>query len=400
MKMSSTIYLDHNATTPLDPEVALAMQPCLIDNCCFGNPTRAHWAGIPAKNAIQQAKLHVSHLINASTSEIVFTSGASESVNHAIKGVVFSYLPFSGKKEVVTSCIEHPSASASCQFLANTLNIKISEIPVDEFGIIDLEYAADVISENTALVNIILANHETGSIQPVKELIKIAHSHGVIVHVDATCAMGKLTVDVKDLDCDLLSFSAHKFYGPKGIGVLFIRESLHHGLPGVNPRPELIPLIHGSAPSSAFRSGTPNLPFIIGMGKACEIAHEWNSEINRNLLAEKTQLFWNLMTETFGDNVILNGHSDPARRVCNTLNVSFAGTEGEQLLAKLDQVAASSGAKTEYILNQLGKPADIARGGIRFSLGKSTTTDQITETVELIEQALTKPNRQKINKLS
>jgi len=150
----------------------------------------------------------------------------------------------------------------------------------------------------------------------------------------------------------------------------------------------------------SFRSGTPNLPYIIGMGKACEIAHEWNNEINRNLLAEKTQLFWTLLTETFGENVILNGHPDPARRVCNTLNVSFAGTGGEELLSKLNQVAASSGAKTEYILNQLGKPADIARGGIRFSLGKSTTTDQITETVELIEQALTKPNRQKVNKLS
>ncbi len=268
--MSSTIYLDHNATTLLDPEVALAMQPCLIDNCCFGNPTHAHWAGIPAKNTIQQAKLQISRLINASTSEIVFTSGASESVNRA-----------------------------------------------------------------------------------------------------------------------------HKFYGPKGIGILFIRESLHHGLPEVPPLPELIPLIHGSAPSSVFSSGTPNLSFIIGMGKACKIAHEWNSEIYRNLLAEKTRLFWNLLTETFGDNVFLNGPPDPTRRVCNTLNVSFAGTEGEELLAKLDQVAASSGAKTEYILNQLGKPADIARGGIRFGLGKSTTTDQITETVELIEQALAKPNRQK-----
>ncbi len=386
MNRTRNIYLDHSATTAMEAEVIAAMQPFFSTEYAFGNPGRSHWAGIAAKQAIDHARQQTGDLINASPDEIVFTSGATESVNHAIKGVAFAYLSHPTKNQIVTSSIEHPCALASCAFLAEYLGMKVTEIPVDQYGVIDMDFAKNAINTNTFLVNIILSSHEIGTIQPVKELIDIAHANGVLVHVDATCAVGKLPVDVQELNCDLLSFSGHKFYGPKGVGVLYVKKSIQNGLADDLVLPDFVPLIHGSAVKGAFRSGTPNVIGIVGLGKACELAKAWNTEQNRRALSELTQYFWDLLHCALGDKVIFNGHPDPTQRVCNILNVSFIGYTGEALLSKLDKIAASSGPKTEHVLTQLGRKPEIAKGGIRFSLGRHTSREQIQDAVEHIKQ--------------
>ncbi len=379
--MNRLIYFDHNATTAVAPDVLDAMLPWLSDKSGFGNPYREHWAGLPAKEAIAHASHQVADLIGAKPEHIVFTSGGSESVNHAIKGVFFAFFNEPNKRHIITTAIEHPAASAACNFLRDCFGAEITEITVDENCMLDVEQLRCSLRPDTVLINVMHANHETGAIQPVQEVAKIASERGVLLHVDATCSVGKNVVDVNDIGCDLMSFSGHKFYAPKGVGGLYVGQRLRQGIAGRNGTLEFVPLIHGSAPKQMYRSGTGNVPSIVGMGKAAELARAWNTRENRDQLRALTIEFWESLKAALGDCVLLNGPADHNQRVCNTLNVSFIGQDGQMLLSRAPGIAASSGPKTTEIVQQMGRGEAAALGAIRFSLGKKNTSEEVQAAV-------------------
>ncbi len=367
------IYLDYNASTPIAPEVAEAMKPFLSQH--FGNPSSLHWAGIPAKEAIEHARKQVANLLQCRPSEIVFTSGGSESNNHAIKGVFFA-LKKKGN-HIITTQIEHPAVINPCRFLEG-LGAEVAYLPVDRYGKVDLQDIRKAITPKTILITVMHANNEVGTIQPIEEISKIAKKHGIVFHTDAAQSVGKIETRVDALGVDLLSVAGHKIYAPKGVGVLYIRE----GTP-------IEPLIHGAGHESGRRAGTENLLLIVGLGKACEIAKRYLSD---DRILDLRERFWKLLQDNFGKKVVLNGH--PVHRLPNTLNISFIGKVGAEILSELDGVAASTGAachsgsvELSPVLKAMEIAPEVGMGAIRFSLGRTTTVRELETVVQLLKNA-------------
>lgn len=369
------IYLDFNATTPLAPETASAMQAALD---VFGNPSSSHWAGRPARKAVETARSQVAGLLGCQASEVVFTSGGTEANNHAIKGVFFSERSKAAQPHFIISAVEHPAVAEPCRFLER-LGAAVTHVPVDRFGMVDPDDVRRAIQPGTVLVSIMHANNEVGTIQPIPEIARIAHEKGVLVHTDAAQSAGKIPVEVQTLGVDLLTVAGHKLYAPKGVGALFVRE----GVP-------LEPFMHGAGHESGRRAGTENILEIVGLGAACALAKEWIDDPNLIQLRDE---FWRKLSDRFGNQIVLNGH--PERRLPNTLNVSFRGHVGSDVLARIPKVAASTGSACHAgsthvspVLAAMQVPHDVALGAVRFSLGRSTTQREIDAVVAALAEQL------------
>jgi cysteine desulfurase len=368
------IYLDFNASTPIAPEVAQAMKPFLSKH--YGNPSSTHWAGKPAKEAVEMARRRVGDLLQCQPNEVVFTSGGSESNNHAIKGVFFALIEKGN--HIITTQIEHPAVLNPCQFLEK-LGAEVTYVGVDLYGRVDPEEIEKSITPGTILITVMHANNEVGTIQPIEEISKIAKKHGIILHTDAAQSVGKIETKVDELGVDLLSIAGHKIYAPKGVGALYIRE----GIP-------IEPLIHGAGHESGRRAGTENVLLIVGLGKACEVAQKY---VNNKKIQNLRDRLWEKLQKAFGDEIVLNGH--PTHRLPNTLNVSFVEKAGGEILFQLDGVAASTGAachsgsvELSPVLKAMGISPEVGMGAIRFSLGRTTTTKQLERVIQLLKNIL------------
>ncbi len=373
------IYLDYNATTPIDKEVAQAMQPYLSEY--FGNPSSSHSYGIETKKAVENARKQVASLINCKPHEIIFTSGGSESNNYAIKGIAYAYE--NRGNHIITSTIEHPAVFEVCKYLEKK-GFKISYIPVDETGVVDLEKLERAITKQTILITIMHANNEIGTIQPISEIAKVAQKNNIYFHTDAAQSTGKYPVDVKEMGVDLLSIAGHKLYAPKGIGALYIKEGV-----------QLEKLIHGADHEQNKRAGTENVLEIVGLGKACEIAHRYLYRNITHMQSVRNLLFQNLKDEL--PQIKLNGH--PEYRLSNTLNISFPGVEANILLNELELkgIAASAGAACHTdsidvspVLTAIKLKTEYAMGTIRFSVGKSTTENEVNVASKVIIETVKK----------
>jgi cysteine desulfurase len=361
------IYLDYNASTPVDPEVAAAMRPFLEE--AFGNPSSGHWASAPAKAAVERARDEVAKLLGAAPDEIVFTSGGSEANNLAIKGTYFAATR--GRAHIITSAIEHPAVLAPCRFLER-LGASVTYLPVDRTGLIDPEDVRRAITPQTLLISIMHANNEVGTVQPLAEIGSIARQHGIRFHTDAAQSAGKIPTKASELGVDLLTIAGHKLYAPKGIGALYVRRGT-----------ELEPVIHGAGHESGRRAGTESALLAVGLGAACTMAADLAPMSRIQVLRDR---LWEVLQDRFGESVVLNGH--PTRRLPNTLNVSFVGRIGADILGQLRDVAASTGSachsgKIELspVLAAMCVPERVGMGAIRFSLGRRTTSDEIDAVV-------------------
>jgi cysteine desulfurase len=361
------IYLDFNATTPVAPEVAAAISDVLMEP--FGNPSSQHWAGLPAREAVDKARGQVAALLDCTPSEVIFTGGGSESNNHALKGVFFSQ----GRPgaHIITTQVEHPAILSPCHFLER-LGATVTYLPVDRFGRVDPDDVQKALTPRTILISVMHANNEVGTLQPVCDISRIAHERGVLLHTDAAQSVGKIPTRVDQLGVDLLSVAGHKLYAPKGIGALYIRKGVR-----------LEPLIHGAGHESGRRAGTENILLDVGLGAACALAEGW---VGMESARQLRDLFWNRLQERFGNRVVLNGHPD--ERLPNTLNVSFVNKVGTEILARMEGVAASTGSachsgsvELSPVLKAMNIPREIGVGAIRFSLGRTTTREEIEATV-------------------
>jgi len=374
------IYLDHNATTPVDPPVLDAMLPYFSAD--FGNAASIHTPGQRARSAVETAREQVATLLGARPQEIVFASGGTESDNHAIFGIVRNHP--GATKHVITSQIEHEAVLNACQFLQKDSRgaIDVSYLPVDKNGLVDPEAVRDAIRPQTALITIMHANNELGTIQPLERIGKIAAQNDVYFHSDAVQSAGKIPLDVNTLGVDLLAISGHKFYAPKGIGALYIRGGTR-----------LRQLLYGGHHQRGFRPGTENVPGIVGLGKAAEIARArladdatrislLRDELERELLQKIPQSYAN---------------AGGAPRTPNTTNITFAGIEGEALIIALDLkglacstgAACSSGAiEPSHVLTAIGLSPDDARASVRFSLGRHTSLQEIATALEIVPAAV------------
>ncbi len=368
------IYLDYNATTPLDPGVLDAMLPYLREH--FGNPSSTHRFGAAAHEAVDRARRQVAELLGAQPDEIVFTSGGTEASNHALKGVVFRHVRASGSSlqdvvHLITSAVEHPATLQPCEFLRG-LGFRVTVLPVDRFGRVDPAAVAKAMDTRPTLVSIMHANNEVGTLQPIREIAELAHARGALVHTDAAQSVGKIPVDVRDLGVDLLSLAGHKVYAPKGVGALYVRRGV-----------ELEPFIHGAGHEGGRRAGTENVPYIVALGAACAIARQALPGATDRLRALRDQL-WNRLQAAWGSRIVLNGH--PEQRLPNTLNVNFVGHTGAELLQAVPQIAASTGSACHEgsvslspVLKAMGVPPELGRGAVRLSVGRLTTEAEIDE---------------------
>ncbi len=357
------IYLDFNATTPIAPEVAAAMNQALTEP--FGNPSSAHWAGRPARQAVEKARAQIAAFLHCSSDEVVFTSGGSESNNHALKGAFFAQAGQGG--HIITTQIEHPAVLNPCRFLEG-LGASVTYLPVDRFGRVDPDDIRRALTPRSMLISVMHANNEVGTLQPISEIAHVARERGVLFHTDAAQSAGKIPTSVDELGVDLLSVAGHKLYAPKGVGVLYVRRGVR-----------LEPLIHGAGHESGRRAGTENILLDVALGAACELAQSW---LVVESIRQLRDLFWELLQTRFGDRVFLNGH--PTERLPNTLNVSFVGKIGSTVLSGLEGVAASTGSachsgsvELSPVLKAMKVPPEIGIGAIRFSLGRTTTREEI-----------------------
>lgn len=378
MKPTRRVYMDHHATTPLDPRVLEAMLPYFSDK--YGNPaSRHHSFGWEAAEAVEQARAQVAALIGADPADIVFTSGATEANNLAIKGVVDFYADHG--HHVVTVATEHKAVLDVCRALERAGKATVTYLRVDRFGCLDPAEVRRAITDRTVLVSVMHANNEIGTIHPLAEIGKIARERGVLFHTDATQSAGKLPFDVDTMGVDLLSMSAHKLYGPKGCGALFVRRR--------GRRVRLAPQIHGGGHERGLRSGTLNVPGIVGLGRACELAAAEMSAEAARLRELRERLFAGLTREL--DGVVLHGH--PQERLPGNLNVSFTHIEGESLLLALTDVAVSSGAactsttlETSHVLRAIGVDEELAQASIRFGLGRFNTPEEVDYVVQRVAE--------------
>ncbi|HEY2387133.1 MAG TPA: IscS subfamily cysteine desulfurase [Candidatus Binatia bacterium] len=367
--MTRLVYMDNHATTPVDPRVLETMLPYFSER--FGNAaSRNHSFGWAAEAAVDRGREQVAALINAKPKEIIFTSGATESDNLALKGVVEFYKEKGN--HIITVATEHKAILDTCKALERKGLVTVTYLPIDETGLVDPDDVRKAITDKTILISIMHANNEIGTVQPLAEIGKIAKEKGVLFHSDATQGVGKLPVDVEAMGLDLMSFSAHKIYGPKGVGGLYVRAR--------NPRVRLAPQMDGGGHERGMRSGTLNVPGIVGLGKACELAGELLESETEHLLNLRDTLRERITSQL--DEVYLNGH--PTRRLPGNLNLSFAFVEGESLLMGLKDIAVSSGSactsatlEPSYVLRALGVGDDLAHTSIRFGLGRFNTMDEV-----------------------
>jgi cysteine desulfurase len=375
------VYLDNHATTPMDPRVFEIMKPYFLED--FGNAaSRNHSFGWKAEKAVEVARKQIANLINANEKEIIFTSGATESDNMAILGVAEMYAEKGN--HIITTNIEHKAILDSCK-VAEKRNFKVTYIDVDKEGLVSVNAIKNAITDKTILISVMFANNEIGSINPVKEIGKLAKEKGILFHTDAVQASGRIKVDVEDQNIDLLSISGHKLYGPKGVGALYVRRK--------NPRVKVSPLIHGGGHERGMRSGTLNVPGIVGLGAACEIAsQEWAADYEK-VKALRDRLEKKLFDSL--DHIYLNGSKE--HRLPNNLNVSFAYVEGESLMMGIKEIAVSSGSacttaslEPSYVLKAIGVTEDLAHTSIRFGLGRFTTVEEIDYTAEQVIKTVTR----------
>ena len=373
------IYLDYNATTPLDPAVIDAMLPYLRQH--FGNPSSSHAFGKIAHEAIDDARRQVAALLGARPEEIIFTSGGTEASNHAIKGAVFAKLQgifgrWAKDAHIITSAVEHPATLQPCEFL-RSLNCRITILPVDRYGCVDPDDVRKAIDRKTTLISIMHANNEVGTLQPIREIAAIARERGILVHTDAAQSTGKVAVDVNELGVDMLSVAGHKLYAPKGVGVLYVRNGV-----------KLTPFIHGAGHENGRRAGTENTPYIVALGTACRLSRESLPHATDALKRLRDRL-WNRLREALGERVLLNGH--PEQRLPNTLNMNFVGHIGAELLQAVPEIAASTGSachegsvRLSPVLEAMGVPPELGRGALRLSVGRFTTEEEVDRTAEAL----------------
>lgn len=365
------IYLDNHATTPLDPRVLEAMMPYFLES--FGNAaSRNHAFGWVAEEAVEKARKQVAELIGATAKEIVFTSGATESNNLAIKGVAEMYAQKGN--HIITAATEHKAVLDTCKRLEKR-GCRVTYLPVQADGLIDLDMLKEAITDKTVLVSIMYGNNEIGTVQDIPAIAGICRERGVLLHTDATQAVGKIPVNVLADNIDLMSLSGHKMYGPKGVGALYVRRK--------NPRVQLTAQMDGGGHERGMRSGTLNVPGIVGLGKAAELANQLMAGESAQHRALRDRLKDKLMAEL--DEVYINGTME--RRLPHNLNISFAYVEGESLLMGINDIAVSSGSactsatlEPSYVLKALGAGDDLAHSSIRFGIGRFTTEEEIDYT--------------------
>jgi cysteine desulfurase len=375
------IYLDYNATTPIDPRVVKAMTPYLLDH--FGNPSSPHPYGVEAKRAVESAREQLAALLGARPGEIIFTSGGTEANNMAIKGVAGAYRERGD--HLITTAVEHPAVVEPCQYLRG-LGYCVTIVPVDETGWIDPADVEKAITPETILVSVMHANNEVGTIQSIAEIADIAHWAGALMHTDAAQSVGKIPVKIDDLGVDLLSIAGHKMHAPKGVGALFVRDGV-----------QLTKFMHGGGHERDRRAGTENVLEIVGLGAAAEIAAQELDATTVHLAAMRDRLWEGISTRL--EDIRFNGH--PTMRLPNTLSVGFAGLDVDDLLYELwDHVAASAGAACHSegvtisaVLQAMAVPLEYAMCTLRFSTGRTTTVDEIDQAVEAITGAAKRATR-------
>jgi cysteine desulfurase len=372
------VYLDNNATTRTDPEVVEAMKPYFLDD--YGNASSMHALGRDARKAVEDAREKVAALLNCEPEEIIFTSGGTESDNQAIRGAAEKYA--TKGDHVITSAIEHPAVLESCVHIQERGHNDVSYISTDADGIIKLDDLKAAITDKTILITVMLANNESGVLQPVKEIAQLAREKGFVVHTDAVQAIGKIRVDVQELGVDLLSLSAHKFHGPNGAGALYIRKGT-----------KVASLMHGGSHERSLRAGTLNVPGVAGLGKAAEIAVR-DLEANRAKISELRDRLEQSITSKVKFTKV-NGHRE--KRLPNTTSISFEFVEGEGVMLSADMkgVAVATGSacasgklEASHVLLDMGLSHALAQSAIRFSLGKENTGEQIDYAVEVIAEAV------------
>ena len=381
MAVKLPIYMDNHATTPIDPRVLEAMLPYFTDK--FGNAaSRNHSFGWSAEEAVENARQQVASLINATAKEIIFTSGATESDNLMIKGVAEMYREKGN--HIITQAIEHKAVLDTCKNLEKH-GFEVTYLPVQRDGRVDPEDVRKAIKPTTILICIMYANNEIGIVNPIQEIGKIAKEHGIVFAVDGVQAVGKIPVDVQKDNVDLLAISAHKIYGPKGVGALYVRRR--------NPRVQLSAIIDGGGHERGMRSGTLNVPGIVGLGKACEVCQQEMAQEGERLRGLRERLRAGLEAKL--DEVFINGSME--HRLPNNLNMSFAYVEGESLLMGINDVAVSSGSactsatlEPSYVLKALGVGEDLAHTSIRFGLGRFTTQEEVDYVIDKMVQVVTK----------
>ncbi len=380
--MVQPIYLDYNGTTPHDPEVIAAMRPFLETE--FGNPSSSHWYGIRPKRAIETARRQVAGLLNCLPEEVFFTSGGTESNNHAINGMARA------RKDkghhLITSTVEHPAVLDVCRHLEQE-GFETTFVDVDDTGMVRVDDVAAAIRPETILISIMHANNEVGTIQPIDEIARIARRKGICMHTDAAQSLGKIAVDVQSMNVDMLSVAGHKLYAPKGIGALYVRKGL---------LPEKF--CHGAGQEMGWRAGTENVLAIVGLGKACEMAERSPDDAGRHLKAMRDRLHTGLADGL--TDMRLNGH--PEHRLPNTLSLSFKGLEANRILEEIGlEVAASAGAACHsdtvtlsHVLEALRVPVSWAKGTVRFSTGRMTTSEQVDRAITVVVEAVKRLRRQ------
>jgi cysteine desulfurase len=380
--MKLPIFMDNHSTTPMDPRVLEAMLPYFVEK--FGNSaSRNHAFGWEAEEAVENARKQIARTIHADSKEIVFTSGATESDNLAIKGVVEMY--HEKGDHIITSSTEHRAVLDTCKALESKRGVKVTYLPVDKAGMVKPEDVRTAITDKTILITIMMANNEIGTINPIKDIGKIAKEKGILFHCDATQGVGKIPVDVQDMGIDLMSFSAHKLYGPKGVGALYVRKKA--------PRVRIAAQMDGGGHERGMRSGTLPVPLIVGFGKAVELCEQEMPTESKRLSAMRDRLQTAITSKL--EEVYLNGHS--TQRLPNNLNLSFAYVEGESLLMGLKEIALSSGSactsatlEPSYVLRALGVGSDLAHSSIRFGLGRFNTDEEVDYTAKRIIEVVTK----------
>ena len=369
--MKELIYMDNSATTPVKKEVLDEVLPYFSE--MYGNPSSVYSLGSRSKVAVEDAREKVAKAIGANSKEIFFTAGGSEADNWALKGI--AYRNRDKGNHIITTKIEHHGILHTCDYLEKQ-GFKVTYLDVDEYGVVDIDQLRDSITDKTILISIMFANNEIGTIQPIKEIGEIAKEKGIYFHTDAVQAIGHIDIDVEELNIDLLSMSAHKFYGPKGVGALYIRRGV-----------KIDSLVSGGAQERNRRAGTENVPGIVGMGKAIELAYENLEENNEKLIKLRNRLIEKIFENI--DHVRLNGH--PTKRLPGNVNICFEFIEGESLLLSLDMegIAASSGSACtsgtldpSHVLLAIGLPHEIAHGSLRLSLGDFNTEDEVDYVVE------------------
>jgi cysteine desulfurase len=375
--MPHPIYLDYNGTTPHDPEVIEAMRPFLEKE--FGNPSSSHWYGIAPKLAVAKARDQVAGLLGCPAEEVIFTSGGTESNNHAIKGIAFARQ--AKGRHLITSAIEHPAVLEVCRSLER-FGFSTSVVPVDRDGLVSVEEIRKIIRPDTILITVMHANNEVGTVQPIAEISRLARESGIVMHTDAAQSVGKIPAEVGTLGVDLLSIAGHKIYAPKGVGALFIQKPL-----------VLEKFCHGAGQEMGLRAGTENVLEIVGLGMACEIAAR-NLAGQMEKMKKLRERLHDGLKNRLGGMIRLNGH--PEKRLPNTLSLSFKNIEATRLLEEIGlEVAVSAGAachadrvEISHVLKAMQVPGEWAKGTVRFSLGRMTTEAEIDRTVEAVTRAV------------